>query len=165
MLCCLDSKVIVEGEPIQQRPFSDSLRLKNSRSGCLSRVTALYRAIGVLHEDAKHVREVSKKLLEIDEVFSRFEKAHYGYIAMLTGNLEELEMESLYFKENYQERMEFELKVKQWIDSVHLRAESREGSEIRPEDSVSTAGSRQSRSSSNLSIKRHKAKQGLARLD
>ena len=68
----------------------DSLRLKNSRSGCLSRVTAVYRAIGVLQEDAKHVREVSEKLLEIDEVFSRFEKGHYGHITKLTGNLEEL---------------------------------------------------------------------------
>ena len=54
--------------------------------------------------------------------------------------------------------------MKQWIDSVHLRAESREGSEIRLEDSVSAAGSRQSRSSSNLSIKQLKAKQALARL-
>ena len=80
----------------------DSLRLKNSRSGCLSRVTALYRAIRFLQEDVKHVREVSEKLLEIAEVLSRFEKAHYGYIATLTGNLEELEKESLYFKEHYQ---------------------------------------------------------------
>jgi len=78
----------------------DSLRLKNSRSGCLPRVTALYRAIRVLQEDAKNVREVSEKLLEINEVFSRFEKAHYGYIATLTDNLEELEKESLYFKEH-----------------------------------------------------------------
>jgi len=76
----------------------DSLQLKNSRSGCLSRVTALYRAIGVLQEDAKHIREVSEKFFEINEVFSRFEKAHYGYIAMLTGNLQELEKESLYFR-------------------------------------------------------------------
>ena len=61
----------------------DSLRLKNSRSGCQSRVTALYRAIGFLQEEVKHVREVSENLLEIDEVLSRFEKAHYGYIATL----------------------------------------------------------------------------------
>jgi len=60
--------------------------------------------------------------------------------------------------------MEFELKVKQWINSVNLRAESREGSEIRPEDSVSAAGSRQTHSSSNLSIKQLKAKQALAHL-
>jgi len=60
--------------------------------------------------------------------------------------------------------MKFELKVKQWIDSVHLRAESHEGSEIRPEDSVSAAGSRQSRSSSNLSTKQLKTKQALAHL-
>ena len=60
--------------------------------------------------------------------------------------------------------MKFELKVKQWIDSVHLRAEPHEGSEIRPEDSVSAAGPRQSRSSSNLSTKQLKAKQALAHL-
>ena len=69
----------------------DNLSLKNSRSGCLSRVIVLYRATGALQEDAKNAREVSEKLLEIDEVFSRFEKAHYGYIATLTGNLEEFE--------------------------------------------------------------------------
>ena len=54
--------------------------------------------------------------------------------------------------------------MKQWIDSVNLPSESRECSEIHPEVSVSATGSRQSRRSSNLSIKQLKAKQALAHL-
>ena len=45
----------------------DSVRLKNSRSGYLSRVTTLCRAAEVLLNDSKNVNEVSKKLLEIEE--------------------------------------------------------------------------------------------------
>ena len=55
----------------------DSVRLKNSRSGYLSRVTTLCRAVEVLLNDSRNINEVSKKLLEIEEAFSRFEKAHY----------------------------------------------------------------------------------------
>ena len=33
-----------------------------------------------------------QKLLDIDEAFARFEKAHYDYIATLSGNLEEWEL-------------------------------------------------------------------------
>ena len=58
-----------------------SLRYKNSRSGCLARVTTLCQATENLLEDAKNVEEVSKKLLDVNEAFGRFERAHYEYIA------------------------------------------------------------------------------------
>ena len=45
----------------------DSLRLKNSRAGYLSRITKLYRETEELLNDAKNVNEVSEKLLDIDE--------------------------------------------------------------------------------------------------
>ena len=79
----------------------DSARLKNSRSGYLSRVTTVCRAAEVLLNDSKNVNEVSEKLLEIDEAFSRFEKAHYDYVATLSGDLEVWESEACYFKEHY----------------------------------------------------------------
>ena len=53
----------------------NSLRLKNSRSWYLLRVTALCRATKVLLNDAKTVDEVSEKLLEINKAFVRFERA------------------------------------------------------------------------------------------
>ena len=59
----------------------NGMRLKNSRSRYLSRVTTLCRAAEVLLNDSKNVDEVSKKLLEIEEAFSRFEKAHYDFVA------------------------------------------------------------------------------------
>ena len=80
----------------------DSMRLKSSRSGYLSRVTTLCRAAEVLLNDSKNVNEVSKKLLEIEEAFSRFEKAHYDYVLTLSaGDLEELECQTRYFKEHF----------------------------------------------------------------
>ena len=78
----------------------DTLRLKNSRAGYLSRITKLYRETEELLNDAKNVNEVSEKFLEIDEAFVRFEKAHYDYISTLSGNLKEWESEALYFKEH-----------------------------------------------------------------
>ena len=52
----------------------DSLRLKNSRAGYLSRITKLYREIKELSNDAKNVNEASEKLLDNDEAFTRFVK-------------------------------------------------------------------------------------------
>ena len=45
----------------------DTLRLRNSRAGYLSRITKLYRETEELLNDAKNVNEVSEKLLDIDE--------------------------------------------------------------------------------------------------
>ena len=82
----------------------DSVRLKNLRSGYLSRVTTLCRAAEVLLNDSRIVNEVSKKLLEIEEAFSHFEKAHYDYVATLSGDLEEWECEARYFKEHFHQK-------------------------------------------------------------
>ena len=142
----------------------ESLRFKNSRSGYLSRVTTLYRATEALLEDARNVEEVSKKLLEVNEAFGRFEKAHYEYVATLSGDLEEQASEGRYFQEHCQRKVQFELNIKRWIDNVKFRSETREGTDVRPEDSVSAAGSHRSRSSSRVSIKQLKANEALARL-
>ena len=98
----------------------DSLRLKNSRAGYLSRITKLYRETEELLNDSKNVNEVSEKLLDIDEAFARFEKAHYDYIATLSGNLEEWESEARYFKEHCKRKMNFESRIEQWIHSVKV---------------------------------------------
>ena len=45
----------------------------------------LCRAAEVLLNDSKNVNEVSKKLLEIKEAFSRFEEAHYDYFTPLSA--------------------------------------------------------------------------------
>ena len=129
-----------------------SLRYKNSRSGYLSRVTTLFRATEALLEDMRNVEEVSKKLLEINEAFGRFEKAHYEYIATLSGDLEQWESEGRYFRGHSQRKELFVAKINRWINDVKSRAETRESTEIRPEDSVSSAGSRRSRSSTTVSI-------------
>ena len=142
----------------------ESLRYKNSRSGCLARVTTLCRATEALLEDAKNVEEVSKKLLEVNEAFGRFEKAHYKYIATLTGDLEEIESEGRYFQEHCQRKDIFDLNIKRWINEVKSRPRAREGKEIRPEDSISVTGSLRSRNSTRVSIKQLKAKEALARL-
>ena len=55
----------------------DNVRLKNSRAGYLSRVTTLRRSIEPLFNDIRNVNEVAEKLLEIDNTFHCFEKAHY----------------------------------------------------------------------------------------
>ena len=139
----------------------DRVRLKNSRSGYLSRVTTLCRAIESLLNDSKNANEVSEKLLEIEEAFSRFEKAHYDYIASLSGDLEEWESEARYFKEHYSRKMNFVSRIEQWIHRARSAVEEREVSEPNPEDSISTVSSRRS---SHLSIRQLKAKQAIAHL-
>ena len=118
-----------------------SLRFKNSRHGYFSRVRTLYRATEALLEDARNVEEVSKKLLEVNEAFGRFEKAHYEYIATLPGDPEEQASEGRYFQEHCQSKAHFELNIKRWIDNVKFRSETREGTDVRPEDSISATGS------------------------
>ena len=132
-----------------------SLRLKNSRAGYLSRITKLYRETKKRSNDAKNVNEVSEKLLDNDEAFARFEKAHYDYIATLSGNLEEWESEARYFREHCNRKMNFESGIEKWIDSVKVLVVTHEDIETPPEDVVSTA---------HLSIRQLKAKQALAHL-
>ena len=138
----------------------DSLRLKNSRSGYLSRVTALCRATEVLLNDAKNVDEVSEKLLEINEAFARFERAHYDYIATLSVDLEVWESEARYFNEHCHRKMNFESRIERWIHSATAVAETHENNDLPPEDAMSTAGP----GSSHLSIRQLRAKQALAHL-
>ena len=134
----------------------DTLRLKNSRAGYLSRITKLYRETEELLNDAKNVNDVSEKLLDIDEAFARFEKAHYDYyIPTISGNLEEWESEARYFKEHCNRKMNFESRIEQWIHSVKVPVVTHEDIDTQPEDVVSTA---------HLSIRQLKAKQALAHL-
>lgn len=64
----------------------------------------MYRATEALLEDMRNIKEVSKKLLEINEAFGHFEKAHYKYIPMLSRDLEEWASEGQYFQEHCQKR-------------------------------------------------------------
>ena len=131
----------------------DSVCLKNSRSGYLSRVTTLCHTIKVLLNISRNVNEVSKKLLEIEEAFSRFEKAHYDYIATLSGDLEEWKCEACYFKV---------AKTQRWIENAREITALHTAEALHEnEDSVSTANSLLS---SNLSVRQPKAKQALAQL-
>ena len=140
----------------------DSVRLKNSRSGYLSRVTTLCRTAEVLLNDSRNVNEVSKKLLEIEEAFSRFEKAHYDYVATLSGDLEEWECEARYFKEHFHRKMETVARIQQWIENAReITAPHTAEAPQENEDSVSTASSLRS---SHLSVRQLKAKQALAEL-
>ena len=71
-----------------------------------------------LLNDSKNVNEVSKKLLEIEEAFSRFEKAHYDYVAtLLAGDLEEWECQARYFKEHFHWKMETVARIQRWIEN------------------------------------------------
>lgn len=142
----------------------ESVRKKNSRSGCLSRVTMLYRATEVLLSDPKNVDEVKQKLLEIDEAFSRFEQVHYEYISTLDGDMEVWGSEARYFKEHFRRKMDFVSGIERWIQEVGLNAGTREENEIPVEDCVSTANSSQSSHSSRLSIRQLKANQAIAQL-
>ena len=54
--------------------------------------------------------------------------------------------------------------IKRWIDEVKSRSRAREGTEIRPEDSISETGSLRSRNLTRVSIKQLKAKEALTRL-
>ena len=96
----------------------DSVRLKNLRSGNLSRVMTLCRAAKVLLNDSRNVNEVSKKLWEIQEAFSRFHKAHFDYVTTLSGDLEEWECEARYFKEHFHWIMETVARIQQWIENA-----------------------------------------------
>ena len=138
----------------------DSLRLKNLRSGYLSRVIALCRATEVLLNDAKNVDEVSKKLLEINDAFARFERAHYNYIATLAVDLEVWESEARYFKEHCHRKMNFESGIERWIQSATAAAQTHENNDLPPEDSMNIA----SGGNSHLSIRQLRAKQALAHL-
>ena len=62
----------------------------------------------------------------IDEPLARFEKAHYDYIATLSGNLEEWEIEARYFKEHCNRKMNFESRTEQWIHSVKVPVVTRD---------------------------------------
>ena len=115
----------VDGECQRRRRFHsedalDSQRLKNSRAAYFLRITKLYRETEELLKDSKNVNEVSEKLLDIDEAFSRFEQAHYDYIATLSGKLEEWESEARYFKEHCNRKVNFESRIEQWIHSVKV---------------------------------------------
>ena len=96
----------------------DSVRLKNLRLGYLSRVTTLCRTPEVLLNDSRNVNKASKKLLDIEEAFSRFEKAHYDYVATLYGDLGEWESEASYLKEHFHRKMETIMKMQRWIENV-----------------------------------------------
>jgi len=141
----------------------DSMRLKNSRSRYLSRVTTLCRAAEVLLNDSKNVDEVSKKLLEIEEDFSRFEKAHYDYVTTLAaGDLEEWECKARYFKEHLHRKMVSVSRIEQWISNARETAAPTAAEALQEnEDSASTASSLLS---SHLSVRQLKAKQALAQL-
>ena len=115
----------VDGEWQKRRRFHsedalDSLRLKNSGAGYLSRIINLYRETEELLNDAKNVNEVSEKLLDIDQAFARFEKAHYDYIGTLSGNLEEWENEARYFKEHCNRKINIESRITQSIHSIKV---------------------------------------------
>jgi len=138
----------------------DSMRLKNSHSGCLSRVTLLCCAAEVLLNDSKNVDEVSKKLLEIEEAFSRFEKAHYDYVATLAaGDLEEWECQARYVKEHLHGKMVSVLRIERWISNARETAAPTAAEVLQEnEDSVSTASSLLS---SHLSVRQLKAKKAV----
>jgi len=85
-----------------------SRRFQNSRSGCLARVTTLCRATEALLEDARNVEEVSKKLLEVNEAFGRFEELELTTtidITALTGDLEESQVKDAISKNIVRERI------------------------------------------------------------
>ena len=141
----------------------DSMRLKNSCSGYLSRVTTLCRAAKVLLNDSKNVNEVSNKLLEIEEAFSCFERAHYDYVVTLSaGDLEELECQARYLKEHFHRKMETVARIQRWIENARETIAPTAAEALQEnEDSVSTASSLLS---SHLSVRQLKAKQALAQL-
>ena len=76
----------------------ESLRLKNSRSGYLSRITALYRSIQELQQDKRNVQEVSEKMSALEEAFGRYQRSHFEYVATLSKHREEWEDEANYFR-------------------------------------------------------------------
>ena len=96
----------------------DNVRLKNSRAGYLSRVTTLRRSIEPLFNDIRNVNEVAEKLLEIDNAFHCFEKAHYDYIATISDDAEEWQKEARYFTEQTRKKMYFDAKVEKWIHNA-----------------------------------------------
>ena len=126
----------------------------------MSRVTALCRATEVLLNDAKNVDEVSEKLLEINEAFARFERAHYDYIATLAVDLEVWESEARYFKEHCHRKMNFESRIERWIQSATAPAQTHETDDLPSEDSLNIA----SGGNSQLSIRQLRSKQALAHL-
>ena len=141
----------------------DSMCLKSSRSGYLSRLTTLCRGAEVLLNDSKNVNEVSKKLLEIEGAFSRFEKAHYDYVTTLSaGELEEWECQARYCKEHSHRKMEMVVRIQRWIENAkEITAPTAAETPQENEDSVSTPSSLPS---SRLSVRQLKAKQALAQL-
>ena len=101
--------------PRRRRGYSDealdNVRLKNSRAGYLSRVTTLRRSIEPLFSDIRNVNEVAEKILEIDNAFHCFEKAHYDYIATISDDAEEWQREARYFTEQTRKKVDFDARV------------------------------------------------------
>ena len=94
------------------------MRLKNSRAGYLSRVTTLRRSIEPLFSDIQNVNEVAEKILEIDNAFHCFEKAHYDYIATISDDTEEWQREARYFTEQTRKKVDFDARVEKWIHNA-----------------------------------------------
>ena len=160
---------MLSGEPRRRRRVLstdavESLRLRNSRSGYLSKVTQLFRSIEELQQDTRNVDEVSEKILALEEAFGRFQRAHFEYVATLRDDPEEWDEEARYFREHCRRRVEFEQSVNQWIDRAAPVAKTEEVLDIAPEDSISAASSSRSQASSNLSIRALKTKQAMAHL-
>ena len=105
------------------------------------------------------MNEVAEKILEIDNAFHCFEKAHYDYIATISDGTEEWQREARYFTEQTHKKVDFDAKVEKWIHN----AKSPQGPI--PSNDVDEDKTRPNVPSSYSSVGQPKAKKALASLN
>lgn len=105
---------------------------------------------------------MSEKMSAVEETFGRFQKSYFEYMATIRKHCEEWEDEAHYFREHCHNKAKFDSNIREWIENASKVPEMLN---IAPEDSVSTAGLPESRTSSNVSLRALKTKQAMAHLN
>ena len=119
--------------------------MNNSRSGCMSWLTRVYREIESLMSDPNSVDEVLVKRELIDAAFSRFEEVHTSLLACLEDGEDKKSLEES-FAVQLERKRNFLAKVDAWVDEVYTQV-FRTAPSVEPEDSRSQSGLASSKSS------------------
>ena len=119
--------------------YEKILRLKNSRSGHLSTVTARLNEIDALLSNEENIDRVKEKLTEFTAAFEAFKEAHILYLSFVQDETCIARCQESFDREVVR-RDDFSQRVQDWI--VTAEESVRFNSQVSPDDSVSHSGFR-----------------------
>ena len=125
----------VDEDVLNERP----LRLKNSRSGHLSTVTARLNEIDTLLSNEENIDLVKEKLTDFTAAFEAFKEAHILYLSYVQDETCIARCQESFDREVVR-RDDFSRRVQEWI--VRTEEAVRLNSQVSPDDSASNGGFR-----------------------